>query len=127
MWSQGDPHEWSAEEVATFLRSLGPAECFQSDGDAVLQYGVDGSVFFELSLTELQGLCGHALAYARMCECKHSSTHASAITVAPWAHTPQSYTFRMNSESLRMCVCMIQLLAVLVKATSVRHQSRTQL
>ncbi len=31
-----DPREWSAEKVATFVRSLGPAECFQSVGDQVL-------------------------------------------------------------------------------------------
>jgi hypothetical protein len=83
----GDPREWSAEGVATFLRSLGTAECFQSAGDEALQHGVDGSVFFELSLNELQGVCGHARAYARMCECKHSSTEARTSTVA---HTHRS-------------------------------------
>jgi hypothetical protein len=25
-----DTHEWSTEEVSTFLRSLGPVECYQS-------------------------------------------------------------------------------------------------
>ena len=71
---QEDPREWSPHQVATFLRALGTAECFQSAADQVLQLGVDGSVFFELSLDQLQGVCGHARAYARMCECKHSST-----------------------------------------------------
>ena len=33
---QEDPPEWSPEEVATFLRSLGTVECFQSAGDQVL-------------------------------------------------------------------------------------------
>ena len=46
----GDPHEWSAEEVATFVRSLGRAECFQSAGDQLLQLGVDVSFFFAVSL-----------------------------------------------------------------------------
>ena len=36
-----DPREWRPEEVATFLRSLGTAECFQSAGDQVVQLGVD--------------------------------------------------------------------------------------
>ena len=35
------------EQVGTFLRSLGTAECFQSAGDQVLQLGVDDSVFLE--------------------------------------------------------------------------------
>jgi hypothetical protein len=40
-----DPHlEWSSENVATFVRSLGTAECFQSVGDQVMQIGVDDSV-----------------------------------------------------------------------------------
>jgi len=43
VWSQ-DPREWSSEQVATFVRSLGPAQCFQSAGDQVLQLGVDDSV-----------------------------------------------------------------------------------
>ena len=43
-----DPHEWSAETVVAFIRSLGPSECFQSAGDQVLQLGVDDSVFFAL-------------------------------------------------------------------------------
>ena len=34
-----EPHEWSAEQVATFVRSLGTAECFQSAGHQVLQLG----------------------------------------------------------------------------------------
>ena len=63
----GDPHEWSVEEVVTivtFVRSLGPAECFQSVGDQVLHLVVDDSVFFTLSLEELEGVCGHARVYA---------------------------------------------------------------
>jgi hypothetical protein len=55
-----DPHEWSPEKVATFVRGLGAAQCFQSAGDQVLQLGVDGSVFFDLSLNDLEGVCGHA-------------------------------------------------------------------
>jgi hypothetical protein len=39
-----DSHEWSTEEVVTFVRSLGTSECFQSPGDQVLQLGVDDSV-----------------------------------------------------------------------------------
>jgi hypothetical protein len=69
---QEDPHEWSPQQVATFLRALGTAECFQSAVDQVLQLGVDDSVFFELSLDQLQGVCEHARVYARMCEFKHS-------------------------------------------------------
>jgi hypothetical protein len=38
-----DTHEWSGEKVATFVRSLGPVECFQSTGDQVLQLGADHS------------------------------------------------------------------------------------
>jgi len=82
-----EPHEWSSEKVATFVRALGDAQCFQSAGDQVLQLGVDGSVFFELSLDQLQGVCGHARAYARMCECKHSSTDVHAIMVAQTDHS----------------------------------------
>jgi hypothetical protein len=82
-----DPREWSPHQVATFLRALGTAECFQSAADQVLQLGVDGSVFFELSLDQLQGVCGHARAYARMCECKHSSTDVHAIMVAQTDHS----------------------------------------
>jgi hypothetical protein len=73
--------------VWSFLRSLGPAECFQSVGDAVLDHGVDVSVFFELSLNELQGVCGHARAFARMCECKHRNTHPRVITVEHTHHS----------------------------------------
>ena len=39
-----DPREWSSENVSTFVKSLGTAECFQSPGDQVLQLGVDDSV-----------------------------------------------------------------------------------
>ena len=76
-----DPREWRPEQVATFLRSLGTAECFQSAGDEALQHGVDGSVFFELSLDELQGVCGHARAYDHMCEFRHNITDVRASTV----------------------------------------------
>ncbi len=31
-----DPHEWSPEKVATFVRALGAGQCFQSAGDQVL-------------------------------------------------------------------------------------------
>ena len=57
-----DPHEWSSENVTTFVRSLGTSECLQSAGDQVLQLGVDDSVFFTLSLNDFQGVCGHARA-----------------------------------------------------------------
>ncbi len=77
-----DPREWRAETVATFVRSLGPPECFQSASDQVLQLGVDGSVLFALSLNELEGVCGHARAYHRMCEFTHNNTDLRASTVA---------------------------------------------
>ncbi len=48
-----DPHEWSPEKVATFVRVLGDTQCFQSAGDQVLLLGVDDSVFFDLSLNYL--------------------------------------------------------------------------
>jgi hypothetical protein len=79
--------EWSVEKVVTFVRSLGPAECFQSAGDQLLQLGVDDSVFFALSLNELEGVCGHTRVYHRMCEFKHNSTDASASTVAQMLQT----------------------------------------
>ena len=75
-----DPREWSSEKVA-FFRSLGTAECFQSVGHQVLQLGVDVSVSFALSLNDLQGVCGHARAYDRMCALTHNSTDARASTV----------------------------------------------
>ena len=75
-----DPREWSSEKVATFVRSLGVAQCFQSVGDQVLHLGVDDSVFFDLSLNDLQGVCGHARAYDRMCAFTHNSTDARAST-----------------------------------------------
>jgi hypothetical protein len=34
--SPEDPHEWSSEEVADFVRSMGLPECFQSIRDQVL-------------------------------------------------------------------------------------------
>ena len=76
-----DPHEWSPEKVTTFVRGLGTPQCFQSTGDQVLKLGVDGSVFFDLSLNDLQGVCGHARAYDRMCAFTHNSTDARASTV----------------------------------------------
>jgi len=82
-----DPHEWSSEKVATFVRALGGAQCFQSAEDQVLQLGVDGSVFFELSLIDLQGVCGHAGACHHMCEFTQNSTDARAITVAQTDHS----------------------------------------
>ena len=84
---QEDPLEWSSQQVTTFLRALGTAECFQSAADQVLQLGVDGSVFFELSLDQLQGVCGHAGACHRMCEFTQNSTDARAITVAQTDHS----------------------------------------
>ncbi len=81
-----DPREWSSEKVATFVRSLGSAEYFKSVGDQMLQLGVDGSVFFALSLNDLQGVCGHVRVYDRMCEFTHNSTDARASTVAQADH-----------------------------------------
>ena len=78
---QEDPREWRPEEVPSFLRSLGGAQCFQSATDQVLQLGVDDSVFFDLSLNDLQGLCGHAAAYHHMCEFTQNSTDTCARTV----------------------------------------------
>ena len=82
-----DPHEWCAEKVTTFLRSLGTVECFQSVGDPVVQLGVDGSVLFELSVKELQGVCGHARAYDHMCEFRHNSADSLANTVTQTEHS----------------------------------------
>ena len=48
---------WSVEEVVTFVRSLGTAECFQFTGDQLLQLGVNCRGFFELSLNELCTRC----------------------------------------------------------------------
>ncbi len=85
---QEDPREWRPEQVATFLRSLGTADCFQSTGDQVLKLGVDVSVFLGLSVNELQGVCGHTRrrVYDRMCEFTHNSTDACASTVATVVH-----------------------------------------
>ena len=80
-------HEWSPHQVATFLRALGTAECFQSAADQVLQLGVDGSLFCELSVIDLQGVRGHAGACHRMCEFTQNSTDARAITVAQTDHS----------------------------------------
>ena len=84
---QEDPREWSPQKVASFLRSLGTTECFQSATDQVLQLGVDVSLFCELSVIDLQGVCGHAGACHRMCEFTHNSTDACAITVAQTDHS----------------------------------------
>ncbi len=46
---QEDPHEWSSQKVASFVRVLGTAEYFQSASDQVLQLGVDGSGSTRLS------------------------------------------------------------------------------
>ena len=67
--------------MATFVRSLGADQCFLSAGDQVLQIGVDDGVFFDLSLNDFQGVCGHARAYDHMCEFTHNSTDARANTV----------------------------------------------
>ena len=45
--------KWSTDQVTTFVGSLGPDECFQSGGDQVIQFGVEDSLFFVLSLNEL--------------------------------------------------------------------------
>ena len=103
VWSREDPREWSSEKVSTFVRSLGTSKCFQSVGDQVVQLGVDDSVFFTLSLNDLQGVCGHARAYDHMCEFTHNRTDA-----------------RANSP------CLLQLLPALVQGTNVRHQSPTR-
>ena len=82
-----DPREWSSEKVATFVRTLGGTQCFQSVTDQVMQLGVDDSVFFDLSLNDLQGVCGHADVYHRMCEFTQNSTDARESTVAQTDHS----------------------------------------
>ena len=82
-----DPLEWSSEKVATFVRGLGGAQCFQSASDQVFQLGVDGSVFFELSINDFQGVCGHAGPYHRMCEFTQNITDVLARTVAQTDHS----------------------------------------
>ena len=84
---QEDPREWSSEKVATFVRALGTVQCFQSDTDQVLELGVDDSVFFELSLIDLQGVRGHAGVCHHMCTFTQNSTDACAITVAQTDHS----------------------------------------
>jgi hypothetical protein len=64
-----------------FLEIIGNCECFQTVTDQVLQYGVDDSVFFVLSLNELQSVCGHACVYDRMSEYKHNSTRPCNVPV----------------------------------------------
>ena len=82
-----DPHEWSSEKVAAFVRSLGATQCFQSVTDQVMQLGVDGSFFFDLSLNDLQGVCGHDDVYYHMCEFTQNSTDARASTVEQTDHS----------------------------------------
>jgi hypothetical protein len=55
-------------EMSTFVRPLGTGQCFQSAGDQVLRLGVDDSVFFDLSLNDLEGVCGHSDVYHHLCE-----------------------------------------------------------
>ena len=69
------------------VRSLGAVECFQSTGDQVLQFGVDDSVFFTLTLNELQGVRGHSRVYHRMCEFTHNITETSLRTVTQTDHS----------------------------------------
>jgi hypothetical protein len=71
-----ETREWSSEKVATFVRALGDAQCFQSAGDQVLQLGVDVSVFFDLSINDLQGVCGYPGSYHHMCEFTQNITDA---------------------------------------------------
>ena len=84
---QEDPREWSPQKVASFLRALGTAEYFQSAADQVLQLGVDGSLFCELSVIDLQGVRGHAGTCHRMCEFTQNSKDARTITVAQTDHS----------------------------------------
>jgi hypothetical protein len=91
-----DPHEWSSENVATFVRSLGTSVgrfqssgCFQSSGDKVLELGVDDSVFCGLSLNTFQGVCGHSPSYDRMCEFTHNSTDHRDASVHNDTDRPQ--------------------------------------
>ena len=84
---QEDPREWSSEKVSTFVRTLGGAQYFQSVSDQVLQLGVDDSVFFDLSLNDFQGVCGHPDECHRMCEFTQNRTEARASTVAQTDHS----------------------------------------
>ena len=84
---QEDPREWSSEKVPTFVRDLGGPQCFQSASDQVPEVGVDVSVFFELSLIDLEGVRGHAGACHRMCAFTQNSTDARAIAVAQTDHS----------------------------------------
>ena len=72
--------------MATCLRSLETAECYQSATDQGLQHGVDDSVSFEFSVNYVQGVCGHGRAYARMWESKHRSTDGCPSTVVHEHH-----------------------------------------
>jgi hypothetical protein len=78
---KGDPREWSAEEVATCLRSWGTGGCYQTAAEQVLQHGMPGSVFLECTLDDLQGVCAHGRAHAHIREC-----NTAARMRAPW-HT----------------------------------------
>ena len=83
-----DPREWSVEKVVTFVRSSGPAECFSlPEIESRLYLGVDDSVFFVLSLNDLEGVRGHAHEYHRMCEFTHNNTDARASTVVQTDHS----------------------------------------
>ena len=82
-----DPHEWSSEKVATFVRVLGGGQYFQSASDQVMQLGVDGSVFLDLSLNDLQGVRGHPDVCHRMCEFTQNSTEERESTVGQTGHS----------------------------------------
>jgi hypothetical protein len=75
--------KWELKEKTNIWVS----ECFQSAGDQVLHLGVDDSVFFALSLNDLQGVCGHAREYDRMCEFTHNITDTRARTVTQADHS----------------------------------------
>ena len=79
--------ECRAEEVTSFLRSLGTAECFQSDTNQVDDREWMTVFFFGLSVNEFQGVCGHARAYDRMCEFRHKNTDTRASTVVQTEHS----------------------------------------
>jgi hypothetical protein len=84
------------------------AECFQSAGHEALQDGVDDSVFFELALNELQGVCGHPnirgvcghdRTYVRIREYKH---HSTDVCVSTATHTHHSLTRSLCMKRLVM-------------------------
>jgi hypothetical protein len=59
----------------------------QSTGEQVLELGLDVSVFFELSLNDLEGVCGHVRPYDHMCEFRHNITDTRANMVARTEHS----------------------------------------